>query len=161
LKTDSHCGAPEAHSGIVEELHRCAASLGLTRYQRHIFLCADAVEPKCASREAGLEAWGFLKKRLREVGLSEPLPLVLRTKAGCLRVCCRGPIAVVYPEGVWYHSCTAVVLERIIQEHLLKGRIVEDYAFARRPLNGAERIAAQLAEGSRPVSSTKGLMDNS
>ena len=146
MKTDSDCGTPETHSRTVEELQRCVANLGLTQYQRHIFLCADAAEPKCASREAGLEAWGFLKKRLKELGLSEPQPLVLRTKAGCLRVCCRGPIAVVYPEGVWYHSCSTVVLERIIQEHLLQGRIVEAYAFARRPLDDAERIAAQLAE---------------
>ena len=114
------------------ELQQCAASLGLSRCQRHIFLCADAAEPKCAPREAGLEAWEFLKRRLKELGLSGPESLVLRTKAACLRVCCQGPIAVVYPEGVWYHSCNPIVLERIIQEHLREGRIVEDYAFAQR-----------------------------
>lgn len=116
---------------MYEELQRCATSLGLNQYQRHIFLCADAAEPKCASRAAGLEAWDFLKRRLKELGLSQPQSLALRTKAACLRICCRGPIAVVYPEGVWYHSCSPVVLEQIIQEHLIGGCIVTAYAFAR------------------------------
>lgn len=112
------------------ELKAAAESLGLERYRRHIFLCADQTEPKCAAREKTLESWEYLKRRLKEAGLSGPEPTVQRTKANCLRVCLRGPIAVVYPEGVWYHSCTPAVLERIIQEHLLGGRVVEEYLLA-------------------------------
>jgi (2Fe-2S) ferredoxin len=141
---------PDCDMLAPDALQSCVEALGIDKIQRHIFLCADQANPKCCDRAGSLVAWDYLKRRLKELKLDVPTiegsASVFRTKVHCLRVCQQGPIMVIYPDGVWYHSATPEVIERVIQDHLINQQIVKEYAFVVHPLSLSSTSSQTLSE---------------
>jgi (2Fe-2S) ferredoxin len=121
-------------AGKEEQLESVAAKLGIGSYHRHVLLCTG---PNCCTPQEGQAAWDALKQLLKEHNLSTGDNACYRTKVGCLRICCHGPTMVVYPEGTWYHGMTAERIPTFVRQHLLEGKPIDDWVFARNPLREA------------------------
>ncbi len=95
-------------------------------YQRHIFFCVNqrANGEACCADHRAQEAFEHCKAQVKTLGLSGP-GRVRVNKAGCLDRCAGGPVAVVYPEAVWYTFVDQADVDEIVNRHLKDGQIVE------------------------------------
>jgi (2Fe-2S) ferredoxin len=95
------------------------------RYEKHIFICTNqkAEGKACCGEQRGMELVEKFREVLNEKGLKGK---IRAQKSGCLDACKHGPALVIYPEGTYYKQVTPSDVERIIEEHIIGGKQIED-----------------------------------
>ena len=112
------------------ERHRrfnCSPGVTIVSYYKyHVFMCTNerADGSQCCAQCNAQVSRDFLKQRTKELGLTGKGGVRVNN-AGCLDRCAEGPVAVVYPEGIWYTYVDNTDLEDILQQHLINGQPVE------------------------------------
>ncbi len=98
----------------------------MSYYQRHIFFCLNQREngEGCCANQGAKAGFDHCKKRIKNEHLSAPGGVRVN-KAGCLDRCAGGPVAVVYPEAVWYTFVDEADIDEIVDVHLKGGQVVE------------------------------------
>ena len=109
-----------------DKLEKGLAKAGIAGAERHLFFCLG---PECCKYREGEATWEYVKQRMKQLDLR-----AMRTKAGCFRICTQGPWLVVYPDGVWYPKVSPERFERILQEHILGGKPIEEWVATRNAL---------------------------
>lgn len=97
-------------------------------YERHIFFCLNERDTSrgddCCAHHGSPEIYAYCKKKVKAEGLAGP-GKVRVNKAGCFSRCAGAPVAVVYPEGVWYTYIDTEDIDEIIESHLKRGQVVQ------------------------------------
>lgn len=105
----------------------------IRQHHRQIFVCTDG---DCAKKSDAKKVLKRFKKELAKARKKEGIDRALCNTMNCVKVCKKGPLVVVWPDGIWYHSVDKKALKRIVDEHIIGGQPVEKYMFHRIP--GAE-----------------------
>ena len=124
----SAAGSPSHSNSFFGSVNESA--IAQTQISHHLLLCATPTKVKCCDPTTGIATWNELKRVIRELGLENtrrPEGIVLRSKVDCLRVCERGPVLVVWPDGIWYTEVTAEKIEPIVQQHIIQQRPIHKW----------------------------------
>ncbi len=117
----------------------------MQRVSHHLLLCATASKAKCCDPALGAETWAALKQGIKRLDLENPAReqgVVLRSKADCLRICSDGPVLLIWPDGCWYGGVTPDRVDRILTEHVIGGRPIDDWLIQRSVMEVSQAAAS-------------------
>ena len=96
-------------------------------YDKHVFFCTNQREDgsACCNNHGAQKARDYMKAKVKELDIPKHQNNIRINTAGCMNRCDKGPVIVIYPEGIWYTYVDESDLDEIIEQHLKNGRVVE------------------------------------